>query len=381
MRLRWTWKLGRIAGIEIGIHPSWLVIYALLAWSAIVAARYVTPELNRNSSIVLGLIAALVLFASVVAHEFAHALVARRLGIPIGGITLFLFGGVALIASEPAAPADEMRMALAGPALSVVLAVAFYLLSLAADALHWLWGSTLCFFLAYANAALAVFNMLPAFPSDGGRVLRSALWMLQRSQARATVWASRVTLVVAAGLVAAGLYFVLSVHEIRGLWWVLIATFLAQAALTTGRQARIDLALERMHVVDCMLKTLIPVPANTMVASFIGELAGTPGAGYPVVDQGALVGLADVRHTAGVPLALWHQTPMSSVMIPIANTHALTGRESARDALTRLRECGVDELPVYDGAELIGIITRDSIFHYLHDAQRDGNPRVKRARA
>ncbi|MDQ6767543.1 MAG: site-2 protease family protein [Candidatus Eremiobacteraeota bacterium] len=366
MRLRWTWKLGRVAGIDIRIHPSWLVIYGLIAWSAIIAARFFTPELGQQSTIVLGLIASLVLFASVVAHEFAHALVARRLGIPIGGITLFLFGGVATILNEPGSPADEMRIAIAGPALSVALAAIFFGLSLAASALNWLWGATLCFFLCFANASLAVFNLLPAFPSDGGRVLRAALWMWNKSQARATVWASQVSLVVALGLAIAGLYFVFGLHEVRGFWWIVIAAFLAQAAMFSARQARIDLALEQMHVADCMLKTLIPVPANTMVASFIGELAGRPGTGYPVVDQGALVGLADVRHTSGVPLALWNQTPMSSVMVPISRTSRLNGRDSARDALLRLHECGVDELPVYDGAELVGIITRESIFDRLH---------------
>jgi Zn-dependent protease/CBS domain-containing protein len=366
MRLRWIWKLGRIAGIDVGIHPSWLVIYALIAWSAIVAARYFTPELSHKSTVVLGLIASLVLFGSVVAHEFAHALVARRLGIPIGGITLFLFGGVATILNEPASASDELRVAIAGPALSVVLAVAFYLLSIGASAIPWLWGYTLCFFLSFANASLAIFNLLPAFPSDGGRVLRALLWMWLRSQAQATLWASRASLVVATALSLAGIYFVFGWHELRGLWWIVIGVFLAQAALLSSRQARIDLALERMHVADCMLKRLIPVPANTMVASFIGELAGTPGAGYPVVDQGALVGLADVRQTSGIPLALWNQTPISSVMIPIAHTPALSGQESARAALARLHECGVNELPVYEGAELVGIVTRESIFHKLH---------------
>ncbi len=368
MRLRWTWKLGRIAGIEIGIHPSWLVIYALIAWSVMAIAPYFTPELGHRSVIVLGLIAALVLFASVVAHEFAHALVARRLGIPIGGITLFLFGGVATILNEPGSPADELRIALAGPALSAVLSVAFFLLYLAASSLDWLWGATLCLYLAAANAMLAAFNLLPAFPSDGGRVLRALLWMWTKSQAQATAWAARASIVVAALLAAAGVYFMVVDHEVRGLWWVVIATFLAQAAFMSARQARVDLALERMQVADCMLKTLIPVPANTMVASFIGELAGRPGAAYPVVDEGALIGLADVRHTSGIPLALWNQTPMSSVMIPIARTPALTGRESARTALTRLQECGVDELPVYDGTELVGIVSRDSIFRRLHAA-------------
>ena len=366
MRLGWTWKLGRIAGIEVGIHPSWLVIYALMVWSAIAFTPSVAPSLSHGQVILLGLIGALMLFASVVAHEFAHALVARRLGIPIGGITLFLFGGVATIEAEPRSPADELRVAIAGPALSVVLAVAFAALQVVTSLIGWVWGATLCEYLWVTNLVLAIFNLLPAFPSDGGRVLRALLWMWTKSQAQATAWAARASVTVAALLAAAGVYFVLALHEVRGTWWIVIAIFLAQAALASGRQARIDLALERMRVSDCMLKTLIPIPAGTMVASFIGELAGTPGAGYPVVDRGALVGLADVRHTSGVPLALWHETPVSSIMIPIEQTPALTGKESARAALAQLHESAVDELPVYDGAELVGIVTRDSIFRRLH---------------
>jgi Zn-dependent protease/CBS domain-containing protein len=366
MRFRWTWKICRIAGITISVHPSWLVIYALFAWTATIAARLFSPELNRTSTLLLGLVASLMLFASVVAHEFAHALVARRLGIPIGGITLFLFGGVATITREPKRPADEFKMAIAGPALSVVLAAVFYGLAVVADALHWLWGSTCCFFLAFANALVAAFNLLPAFPSDGGRVLRSVLWMLQPSQARATVWASAVSVVVAAGLIIAGIFFVFDFHVARGWWWVLIGAFLAQAALLSGKTARVDLALERMRVRDCMLKTLVPVPAQTSVAVFIGEVAGKPQTAYPVVDQGKLVGFADLRQTAGIPVPLWHDTPVSAVMTPITHTIALTGAESARDVLNKLAERKVGELPVYDAGELVGIVTQDSIFRALH---------------
>jgi Zn-dependent protease/CBS domain-containing protein len=366
MRFRWTWKVCRIAGITISIHPSWLVIYALFAWSATVAARMFAPTLNGTNSIVLGLIASLVLFASVVAHEFAHALVARRLGIPIGGITLFLFGGVATIMRDPRSPVDELKMAIAGPALSVILAIAFFGLSLGADALNWVWGSTLCFFLAFANGLLAAFNLLPAFPSDGGRVLRAFLWMLQPSQAKATIWASAVSLVVAAGLIVAGIYFVAGMHETRGAWWVLLGAFLAQAAVTTGKSARIDLALETMRVRDCMVRTLVAVPAQTSVAAFIGEVTGKPQTGYPVVDAGTLIGLADVRQTAGIPVPLWQETPVSAVMTPISQTVALNGGESAREALTAFAERKVSELPVYDAGELVGIVTHDSIYRALH---------------
>jgi Zn-dependent protease len=366
MRFRWTWDVGRIAGITISIHPSWLVIYALFAWSAAEFGHILSPKLAGASSLALGLIASLVLFASVVAHEFAHALVARRLGIPIGGITLFLFGGVASIMREPDRPVDELKMAIAGPALSVALGLVFYGLAVGADALNWVWGSTFCLFLAIANGLLAAFNLLPAFPSDGGRVLRSLLWMAQPSQARATIWASGVSLVVAAALILGGVYLALHERETRGLWWVLIGLFLGQAARSVGRQARIDRALETMRVRDCMVKTLVPVPAQTSVASFIGELAGKPQTGYPVLDQGALVGLADVRQTAGIPPPLWPQTPMSAVMTPISRTIALSGAESAREVLMELAQREVGELPVYDDGQLVGIVTRDSIFRALH---------------
>lgn len=365
MPLRWTFKLGRIAGIDIRVHPSWLIIYALFTGALTAGAKFLSPDLNDTSSLLLGLIASLVLFASVVAHEFAHAMVARRLGIPIGGITLFLFGGVAMILREPTSPADEIRMAIAGPALSVVLSALFFGLSFGASALHWGWGGTFCGLLAITNAMLAAFNLLPAFPSDGGRVLRASLWMLQGSQARATGLASIVSLVVAVGLVGAGLYFVISPHEYRGLWWMLIGGFLAQAAMSSARQARTDLTLERMRVSDCMLKTLVPVPANMLVASFIGEIAGKAGEAYPVVDQGVLIGLADVRQTAGLPLALWSRTPVSAVMTPIEKLKALSGLESARNALTQLHDLGINELPVYENGELIGIVSQESIFRAL----------------
>src|SRR5579872_5913013 len=160
MRFRWTWNVGRVAGITISIHPSWLIIYALFAYSAATFGRVLSPELAGASSLLLGLIASLILFASVVAHEFAHALEARRLGIPIAGITLFLFGGVASIMREAASPMGELRMAAAGPLLSFVLALVFGGLAAAANAIHAPWLYTLCFFLAIANALLAVFNLL-----------------------------------------------------------------------------------------------------------------------------------------------------------------------------------------------------------------------------
>src|SRR5215472_7462736 len=178
MFVRGTLRLGRIAGIEIAVHPSWLIIYALFAWSAITIAPSLDPHLTKTGVISLGLVYALLLFASVVLHELSHAIVARRLGIPIGNITLFLFGGVASIEREPGSPTDELAMAAAGPAASIVIGLLCWVVMWPLPA-RFLWANELLLFLGWSNIALAIFNLLPAFPSDGGRILRAFIWMFR----------------------------------------------------------------------------------------------------------------------------------------------------------------------------------------------------------
>ena len=169
MRLRWTWRIGSIAGIDVGVHPSWLLVFALFAYVAMERSSLLGFDLPLVQRIILGLAVSLVLFASVIVHEFSHAFVARRQGIPIGNITLFLFGGVATILREPGTPMDEVRMATAGPLASVALALIFGLIWFICSELGFLWGTAFAALLALSNAMLAIFNMLPAFPSDGGR--------------------------------------------------------------------------------------------------------------------------------------------------------------------------------------------------------------------
>ena len=375
MIVRGTWRVGSIAGIEIAIHPSWLVTYVLFSYSATVAAGMFADELNAplstTNGIILGSIASLVLFASVVAHEFAHAIVARRLGIPIGNITLFLFGGVASILREPGTPGDELKMAAAGPAASVVIALVFGAIALGAAQLHWMWIATFGLFLAGANLVLAVFNLLPAFPSDGGRILRAALWKITGSQARATSAASVVSAVIAALLVVTGGYMAL--HQAwRGIWLIFIALFLLQAAIASGRQARLSLALERMRIGDLMARTLIPISTDESVASFVAHVAGdSKHTGYPVVEHGAFVGLVSPRDTAGVPPGLWAHTPVSAIMTPAAKLPALSPEAPASDALAALATSGARMLPVLESGELNGVVSEEIIFSALRDKGAD----------
>lgn len=376
MFVRGTWRIGRIAGIEIALHPSWLVIYALFAWSAMVVAPTVDPNLHKSGIIELGLVFSLLLFVSVVIHELSHAVVARRLGIPIGNITLFLFGGVASIQREPGSPADELKMAAAGPAASVVLALVCLVVAVP---LPNGWANDLVWFLAYSNAALAIFNLLPAFPSDGGRILRAIIWHFRGSQARATANASVVSLVVAAGLIAAGIYFAFNGRDItggdaiavRGGWWILVGLFLGQAALANMRGARFSLMLESMPVAECMARTLIPVPTTTTIAGFVAEMAvpGKP-AGYPVVSDGAFVGLVTLQDTAAVPHMLWQQTPITAVMTPSSRTPFIPAQMPASDALAKLDAQHVGELPVFEDGSLTGVVSKETIFAALHAKER-----------
>ena len=376
MRLRWTWRIGSIAGIDVGVHPSWLLVFALFAYVAMERSSLLGFDLPFAQRVVLGLTVSLVLFASVIVHEFSHAFVARRQGIPIGNITLFLFGGVATILREPGTPMDEVRMATAGPLASVALAVIFGIVWLICAAAGFLWGSAFSALLALANAMLAIFNMLPAFPSDGGRVLRALLWKATGSQARGTGYAAMVSAFIAGLLMLTGLG--LAVLDYRqdpdwsfALWPVIIGAFLLQAALASARQARINLALERMPITDCFARKLISVPADMSVASFVSQLAvGDPSAGYAVVHDGTFVGLLSVRDTGGVPHNLWEVTPVSAVMTPSHRVPGLTADAAACEGLAQLEMQAVRELPVFDNGALTGVISHDTIFAALRAKER-----------
>ena len=373
MFVRGTLRLGRIAGIEIAVHPSWLLIYALFAWSAMAVAPSLDAHLTKTGVILLGLFFALALFVSVVLHELSHAIVARRLGIPVGNITLFLFGGVASILREPGTPADELKMAAAGPAASVVISIVCSII----DAfLPFGWWKDLFYALAWSNAVLAVFNLLPAFPSDGGRIFRAIIWHFRKSQARATHIAGVVSLIVAACLMSAGVFLAFDGERVlgtgptiivKGWWWILIGLFLGQAALASMRGARVSLILESMPVGECMARTLIPVPTTTTIAGFIAQMAvAGRSAGYPVVDDGAFVGLVTLQDTAAVPHVLWPQTPITAVMTPSSRTPAVSAQMPAFEALETLDSRHLGELPVFENGTLTGVVSKETIFAALH---------------
>ena len=228
-----TWTLGRLFGIRVAVHATWLAVYA-----------FVTFALAREIGLPLGALCALALFAGVVAHEFAHALVARRFGVRTDAVTLFLFGGVATLECEPPTPAAEILIALAGPALSALLGLAAFSGLLALERLVPGSGDgplgTAGAYLALANGVLAVFNLVPAYPMDGGRVLRALLWHARRDRARATRIAARAATAFARLFVAAGVFVTAATHNWTYGWYVAVGAFLLRQSWTDERSARAE---------------------------------------------------------------------------------------------------------------------------------------------
>lgn len=235
---RRTLTLGRLFDIRVGVHVSWLAVYAFMS---IALARGLTT-LPRGEAYAFGAVCALVLFASVVAHELAHALVARRFGVRTSAITLFLFGGVATLEEEPSSPKADALIALAGPALSAALALVALVLLFAVDRfVAGRFGTALGYLGTYvmlANAVLAVFNVVPAYPMDGGRVLRAFLWRRWRDRVAATNAASRVGIVFAVLLVVAGVFLIAEARELLYAWYVVLGAFLLRQGMLQERASR-----------------------------------------------------------------------------------------------------------------------------------------------
>src|SRR5512134_3098809 len=248
-----AWQIGRLLGIPLRIHLSWLLIFGLVTWS--LAAGYfpaVVPDMPAWSYWAKAIVAAAMLFGSVILHELGHSLMARRHGVAIAGITLFVFGGVSEMKEEPRTPGQELQIAIVGPAISVLLAVAFALLGGLLGA-----GGELTFtgavvgYLAWINLLLAAFNMLPAFPLDGGRVLRAILWRWQGDMARATRMAAGTGRVLAFAMMGFGLFQVFS-GRFGGLWLLLVGWFIMQAGSAGAVQASLRQALAGLKVRDVM---------------------------------------------------------------------------------------------------------------------------------
>jgi Zn-dependent protease/CBS domain-containing protein len=350
-------SLGRIAGIRIGINWSWLVVFALITWTL---AAGVFPETNPGLSdgtyAGMAIAAAVLFFVSLLLHELGHAVQARRDGMEIEGITLWLFGGVAKFTTPFPNAGAELRIAIAGPLVSLVLGVLFVLIAIPAGLPETVDG--VAAWLGYTNLMLLGFNLLPALPLDGGRVLRSLLWHWKGDFAAATRTATVIGRAIAYGLIALGVALFIFEGAFSGAWLAFIGWFLLQASAAEARWVATRQALAGLRVRDVMTPTPVTVTPDLPLGRFMDEVVWPHRhTTYPVVDNGRVVGLLPFRCVAEVPRDEWSARTVRDCMLPLEKVPRLTEDEELADALAELSENPVHRGLVMDDGRLAGLVS------------------------
>jgi Zn-dependent protease len=366
-------RIGRLFGIDIVISASWLVIFAFVTWS--LATSWFRGEPWSTTTLwIVSLAAALLLFASVLAHELAHSLVARTQGIPVHSITLFLLGGISTIESEATSPGREAIMAAAGPASSLAIGVAC---GLAGVVVHSPTVARAVFlYLAYVNLLLAVFNMLPGFPLDGGRVLRSALWAATHDWLRATRWAARAGEGLGYLLMAAGVVFALGGNLVGGLWLALIGWFVVQSSAAAFRLSNVESQLTGVPARRLMSLPGTWIPGDLTLRTAANAYLRAPDSRCLPVrdDDGSLEGLICLSDLERSDKRSWGVEHVQDVMTGLERLQTVSPDDPAATAFHRLATSAAGELAVMEDGRLVGFIDRTSITRYLRVRGRHGGP-------
>jgi Zn-dependent protease/predicted transcriptional regulator len=355
-----------VAGIPINVHMSWLVVYALITWTLAVGYFPRTlPGLSPVDAWLSGLAAALLLFVSVLLHELSHAFAARVHGLSVSGITLHVFGGVSQLDEEPASARAEFLIAGVGPLSSFAIAGVLWGVR-AAGVVTGGVPSAILDYLIFINTALGVFNLVPGFPLDGGRILRAALWKWKGSLRPATLIASRVGGAVAVILMMWGFLQVMTGAFIGGVWMILIGLFLRGAADASYAQLELKETLGRLHVDDIMVRNPVTVGANDPVAALVDLLWAHHFTSFPVVDDaGRAAGIAGLQHVQPVPREHWEHTLVRDVMQPLSPELSVERGDTAYRAFEKASRNGLRRLVVVDGERLVGYLSLKDIAHVL----------------
>lgn len=361
------WRLGRFFGIPIAIHYSWLFIFALVVWS--LAADYLPmhhPGITGGANWAWAIVAALLFFASVLAHELAHSLVARASGIPVNGVTLFALGGLSELKRDATRPRIELAVALVGPLTSLALAVLSWLAWQALLAVS-MPAAAVAFYLAYGNAALGVFNLIPGFPLDGGRVLRAAVWAVTGDLDRATLHAVRAGRVAAGLLVVLGTWQALGGSGASGLWLILIGWFLWSAATQQGSRTTLESALRGRTVETFVRRQVVVLDADRSVADAVERIAAAPPQPvYPVVGTDGPLGALTPHEIAKLPVERWQATSLNWLTRRAPSLPIVSLGTDAIAALVKLDELQADALPVADDTgQVVGTFERGAVLRWV----------------
>ena len=370
-------NIGKILGIPIRIHWTLWFVFLLIAWSLAVGYLPVTypqskyPQMTATVDWIVGIVSALVLFLSVLIHELSHSYIAKKNGLPIARITLFFFGGVSEMTGEPQDAGLEVRMAAAGPLTSFAIA----------GILGGLWyiGQLVSFptpvtailgYNALINAALGAFNLIPAFPLDGGRVLRGSLWRSSKNLLSATKSATRVSEILSLLMIAAGLLLVVFSDLVNGIWIIFLGWFIRSGAETSLQQTQMTEALHGVSVGDIMTRSLLTVPPGISVAQLVNEyFLVHPHGGYPVVTDGRLQGVVTMSSVRSIPRERRETETVAQAMVPRDRIVSIGSTASAADAMQKMAQKQIGRLIVTDGDNILGIITRGDLMKTIKTRQ------------
>ena len=364
--MRNSWRLGKIFGIEIYIDSSWLIIFALVTWT--LAGQYF-PSQNPNWPLLLnwflGVIASILFFASVLAHELSHSLVAIHQGGKVRNITLFIFGGVAQIAEEPDKPLKEFLIAFAGPLASIAIGII--------SGIAWLFIHEISLplasifrYLGIINIALAVFNLIPGFPLDGGRILRATIWGFTKNLKLATRIASFSGKLLSFLLIIWGIRLIFSGLTLNGIWMIFIGWFLYNAATSSYRHLLIKDALREVKVEDLMITNFDTVPPDLSIQKLVDEfILRHRDRGFLVIEGGLVQGIVCLDDIKKMPRERWANTTIREIMITKNQLEKVSPGDDAGVALSKLTSKNIHQIPVVQENRVKGILRRNDILNYL----------------
>jgi Zn-dependent protease len=360
-------RLFSVLGFRLSIDISWffLAFYLVLSLST----RYfpaVSPHLDATSYLAMGIAGAFGLFTCIVLHELAHAVVARSFGLPIGGITLFIFGGVAELRQEPRTPRSEFWVAIAGPIASIAIASLCFALTSIAEQSGLSLVAQILSFLALVNTVLALFNLVPAFPLDGGRILRSIIWWRTGNLRRATRIASTCGSIFGLMLMAWGGAQIFGGNAGAGTWQLLIGIFLTIAASQARNQTETSESLRGVIVSDLMDRAPITAPPGISVETLVKDYIYRLSRKFVIVaEDGQALGYISPEQIRRVPQAEWHDTFIRAIAAPFTHDTVANPSSPALDALRKLRTNGIGHLAVLESSRLLGSVSEINFVNYL----------------
>jgi Zn-dependent protease/predicted transcriptional regulator len=363
-------KLGRIFGIEIGLHFTWILIALLIVFSLVANFRETNPQWGNRAVFMTALATGVLFFATIIAHELAHSLVAKSRGLPVKSITLFALGGVSQLEKDAEDAKTEFLVAIVGPITSFIIGAILLAIAAALGASPMATPNTpvlaMMMWLGYINVGLAVFNLVPGFPLDGGRVLRSIAWWMTNDAVRATRIAARVGQTIATLFIAIGVYRFLGGAGFAGLWIAIIGWFLFDAAGASYAQVEIKQRLRGVRVGDIMSRDCATVEGRTNLQAFVEDLLLRTGRRcFVVVENGVISGMITANEIKEVEPQLRIHKTVSDAMRPIHQLRTVTTDTPVTEALEVMAREDLNQLPVVSGDRVEGVISRGQVLRYL----------------